>query len=616
MLTDSPLAQSNTESSSEECPTKFNTNSCEEDDDVINNPAPPSSLPLHHGRGGGAPHGGGGVRAPLPHTEVPWGVTTGPGGEGGLNPQQLVNVLNAAAGGGGGGAQVQFRLDSSTGIVKLKSYEKTGQHPSCPLCWRHKQIFHCQSCIAAGDYVHSKAKLYVRFADHKLKLCALQRDIKESKVQIEEKIRESVHKKKLREDIRQLKNKIKQMRHVIKSKRERKAITDQNLAKLNTSNTRRHQRLPEYVAKVEKIRLCVERFKVDLQAKRSHCCNTVIQLNQLRSELVSYLSDIFPIEEVYPVSSERSDVMLDFLAEAMATSYIHGRWVSVEQSGEMQYRVVAPMLACSGDYTPIYALIATNKEGVAASMGVEPQPALNIAAGLSLLAQYVRLISTFSGVPMPIKLNPADFGIIETSEFKFSVKVAKLNLWVVALCLALGVDSREIRPVQTVHNVLLLVEHIKSTQLSPIGQNSNLTQSDLEQSFTEFGYFEPVAPEMSVSVWEQVIHRENQELRHLEEETSRGGPGSGAGGAGAAGGDPSPWGHEDDTKDWDNDDDAFNEWESVGAEDVNMAVLSSSPSSAMAMASEAGHAASSLSFVSSTVSSLLWGITSPKSPRK
>ena len=47
----------------------------------------------------------------------------------------------------------------------------------------------------------------------------------------------------------------------------------------------------------------------------------------------------------------------------------------------MQYRVVAPMLACSGDYTPIYALIATNKEGVAASMGVEPQPALNIAAG-------------------------------------------------------------------------------------------------------------------------------------------------------------------------------------------------------------------------------------------
>ena len=52
--------------------------------------------------------------------------------------------------------------------------------------------------------------------------------------------------------------------------------------------------------------------------------------------------------------------------------------MSVEQSGEMQYRVVAPMLACSGDYSPIYALIATNKEG---TLGVEPQPALSIAAG-------------------------------------------------------------------------------------------------------------------------------------------------------------------------------------------------------------------------------------------
>ena len=35
--------------------------------------------------------------------------------------------------------------------------------------------------------------------------------------------------------------------------------------------------------------------------------------------------------------------------------------MSVEQSGEMQYRVVAPLLAGSGDYSPAYALINTNK---------------------------------------------------------------------------------------------------------------------------------------------------------------------------------------------------------------------------------------------------------------
>jgi hypothetical protein len=35
--------------------------------------------------------------------------------------------------------------------------------------------------------------------------------------------------------------------------------------------------------------------------------------------------------------------------------------VTVDKSGEMQYRIVAPMLSSSGDYTPVYALIATSK---------------------------------------------------------------------------------------------------------------------------------------------------------------------------------------------------------------------------------------------------------------
>lgn len=565
MQSDHTLAQSNTESSTEECPTKFNTGSCEEEEgDEADNCQP---VP---GRG-------------HQHTLVASGSTA----EG---PQLTI-----------GGGVVQFKLGTSIGHFKLKSYHKNTA-PSCTVCWRQRNKFYCQNCVVTGDFVHTKAKFYVRFADQKLNLCGLQRDVEQTKASIADKVMESVHKKKLREDIRQLKNKIKQMKHVIKWKNERKAITDLNLTKLTTSNTRRHKRLPEYVDKVDKIRLCVDRFKQDLKIKRTQCYSMVTLLNKLRTDLVQSLSDIFPIEEVYPVHPDRSDIMLDFLAEAMATSYIHGRWVSVEQSGEMQYRVVAPMLACSGDYSPIYALIATNKEG---TLGVEPQPALSIAAGLSLLAQYISIISVFAGVPMPIKLNPADFGIIETSEFKFSIKVAKLNLWVVALCLALGVDSTQIRPVQTVHNVILLVEHIKSTYLSASCLPSSLTQSDLEQSFTEFGYFEPVAPDMSVSVWEQVIHRENEELRHLEDEgKERSGEGK----------DREPWSQDDDQKDWENEDDSFNEWESVVAEDI----LSSSPSDRTLERAHhgSGGAGSSLSFMSSTVSSLLWGITSPKSPRK
>jgi len=573
---DTLLAQSNTESSTEECPTKFK---CEGADDEGEG----CEVEVDHV---GVPS------RPRDHLLAATGRT-----EHGANTQGIVSLA--------GGTTVHFKLDTSTGQLKLKSYAKNTQ-PTCTLCWRHRNKFYCQECICAGDFVHSRAKFYVRFADQKLSLAGLQRDMQQTKTSIADQVTESVHKKKLREDIRQLKNKIKQMRHVIKWKREKKAIADQNLAKLVTSNTRRQKRLPEYVDKVDKIRMFLERFKQDLSFKRQQCYAMVNLLNQFRTDLVESLSDIFPIDEVYPaVSPDRSDIMLDYLAEAMATSYIHGRWVSVEQSGEMQYRVVMPMLACSGDYSPIYALIATNKDRTIGED--EPSHALNIAAGLSLLAQYLRLISTFVGVPMPMKLKYADFGVIETSEFKFSVKVAKLNLWVVALCLALGVDSREIRPVQTVHNVILLVEHIKSTKLSSSSLPASLTQSDLEQSFTEFGYFEPVAPEMSVSVWEQVIHRENEELRHLE----------GDGAESSANRDREIWNQDYEKKDWDNDEDSLQEWESVMVEEI----YSSSPSDRTlerASATNYGqnHPSSSLSFVTSTVSSLLWGITSPKSPRK
>ena len=58
------------------------------------------------------------------------------------------------------------------------------------------------------------------------------------------------------------------------------------------------------------------------------------------------------------------------------------------------------------------------------------------------------------------------------------------------------------------------------------------------------------------------------------------------------------------------------EWESVMAEEI----YSSSPSDRTLERASANygqnHPSSSLSFVTSTVSSLLWGITSPKSPRK
>jgi len=473
---------------------------------------------------------------------------------------------------------LQFRLEASNGQLRLKSCQNS--RPKCPLCRTTREKFYCQNCVIAGDFFHSKTSNYERFTDKSMRLFATQQEIAKFKEQIKTKITETVTRRRLKEELRQMKTKIKHMRHLLKTRRERQEQARLSLDKLTSSNRKRVDRLPEYVNKVEKIRVCVETFRHDMRSIRALHTDKRTELGNTRLSLIRSLEDIFPIEEVFPVTPEQSDVMLDCLAEAMRTSYIHGRWVSVEQSGEMQYRIVAPLLAGSGDYTPVYALIATNKEGAA---GGELQAAFNISAGLTLITQLIKLIAHITSVPVPIKLSYAEFGVIETSEYRFARKVAKLNLATVSLCLSLGVDPKSIKPRQTVHNVINLVKHILHMGCGAYGVGG----TELVESFTEFPYFAPVVPDINVHEWGTEIHREAEELRSLED-------------------------NEDPEDNWEPDEDSLQEWESVGAEDLSETALSSSPSDRTIESSP-----SSASFVSSTWSSLLhWGITSPKSPRK
>ncbi|XP_023344790.1 beclin 1-associated autophagy-related key regulator isoform X2 [Eurytemora carolleeae] len=438
-------------------------------------------------------------------------------------------------------------------------------------------------CIVSGDFVHSSTKFYERFSDKNLRFFSLQRDIRESKEQISSKIQDIIEKRRLREEIKQMKTKLKHIKHLIRNKTEKVQQTELSLQKLKSSNMKRTEQLPVYVSKVEKMRVSHEKFRSEhVRGKQNELGNDMFELSHIRLSLVQSLKDIFPIEEVYPCNPDQSDLMLDCLAEAMRTSYIHGRWVSTEQSGEMQYRVVSPLLTSSGDYTPVFALIATSKEG---SVGVEPMPAFNISAGLTLLTQLIKLIAHITAVPLPIKLSYADFGVIDTSEYRFAKKVAKLNLNTISLSLALGVNPVILRPCQTVYNVITLVKHLlDSVPVSPVYGVDGV----LEESISEFPYFALEQSEYKVSDWETEIHRESEELRNQED--------------------------EEEEPDWEPDEEHLQEWESVTSEDVSD-TLSSSPSD-HTLERNPSVPSSSLSFVSSTVSSLLWGIASPKSPRK
>lgn len=441
----------------------------------------------------------------------------------------------------------------------------------CPLCSNSRRAFYCKRCVATGDFVHSSTKLYERFAEKNLRLFALKRDIDNCKQEISDRVSEEITQLSLKEDIKLCKTRIKYLKHLIDRNKEKKKQNTYDLEKFKCSNLKRNNRLPEFEEKVLKIKRVVVQYCRDMGNNRTQVELCWQELAKARGSFVEALaSDVFPVVEVLPSSGPecQPDAMMDCLADAMRTSYIHGRWVKADRSGELQYRIVAPCLSGSGDYTAVYAWMSTNKEG--GPGGGEPHPAHTISAGLSLAAQLLGLVAGVMASHLPARLDYSDFGVMETSEYRFAKKVAKLNMNVVNICLKNGVDPDLIRPCHTLHNIKLLC-----TSLSNIGQHESMDRSDDEE--------EEEVDEELLHIWETAILKEAEELRLSQLQS--------------------------DDSDDEADSEHLQEWESVPADTPDLAdPLSSSPSNTSL--------ATAGSFVSSTVSSLLWGLGTPKSPKK
>merc|ERR1712181_188861 len=107
---------------------------------------------------------------------------------------------------------------------------------------------------------------------------------------------------------------------------------------------------------------------------------------------------------------------------------------------------------------------------------------------------------------LPARINYQDFGVLETSEFRFARKVAKLNSNVVTLCLSLGLPPSSVRPCHTLHNIQRTMQRLQMGEVSRAGEG-------------EGGEGEEVPRELMVP-WEGQIHREAEELRLAQVEES------------------------------------------------------------------------------------------------
>ena len=104
--------------------------------------------------------------------------------------------------------------------------------------------------------MHSNTKHYERFADKKLRLFSLNRDLDRMRKEVEAKTRDNVEKMKLKEDIKMERARLKYLRHLVKNYQEKNSQNRDNLEKLKNSNLKRTKRLPEFAEKVQKIDSC------------------------------------------------------------------------------------------------------------------------------------------------------------------------------------------------------------------------------------------------------------------------------------------------------------------------------------------------------------------------
>lgn len=350
----------------------------------------------------------------------------------------------------------------------------------CPLCNVNNSKFYCTTCVIGGDFIHSSSALCERFCEKQLRFFALQRDNNSCKEEISALAKKKWDVGKLREDIKTTKTKIKYLKHVIKQNLEKKKQNLENLSRNKESLKKRQERLPLFEEKANRMKIFGEDFVMKMQGLRDKKLNSESELHKKQTDWILQLHDvIFPVEYV-ETCNETNDVvqneggtsdrmMMECLADAMKTSYVSGRWVQSDYHDSTdQYRIVTHVKHATRDLTQ-----------------------QNIAASYSLAAQFLSLAAAALQFPITSKLCWSDLGVIETSEARLASKLSRVNINIIKLCIKCGVDIRNIRSTQCLHNLYNLINTLRANNrvtvhrdLSEQGQLLDALQNQLE---TEIG---------------------------------------------------------------------------------------------------------------------------------
>ncbi len=345
-----------------------------------------------------------------------------------------------------------------------------------------------------------------------------------------------------REKIKHSKSRLRHLRAAVDERRRRVDRLSGLAASLASANEKRRRGMPKFAVTVRSIGKASAGRGAELRAESNKCVEEERRLAVARRRAARQVAAVlYPIEEVYnsvevkereddyggeeygEEEDEEDDDDLKIkgdLLDAMDTSYVNGKWVNLAEMAreaentspssssakaalegveEVQYRVVAPTLPPSGDYSVYIACAQAIRDygdlGITAgSVGAAgdssssdtvsgsdsdrralARPAHAVSAALMFLSHSCLHLSSLLDVALPSAARPrwGDFGReLTPSEFSFGRRVARLNLGVFLLCLSQGVAPERLKAARTAANMAALYEVMgkRKKQECPVGR--------------------------------------------------------------------------------------------------------------------------------------------------
>lgn len=413
---------------------------------------------------------------------------------------------------------IDIGLEFESPSPSVKSGNGNLAKKKCHLCLHKSHTFFCEDCVEKGNFTHSTARYPERFADKKLKFYGLTEQLKEYNKRIEEKLKTRNSAMEMKHLSCKVRERIKLLQMSMEEKTSKIMQSEENAKKLSEEVTEQRARQPRMTERIQKMLKFRNQYEDRIKTKKSTLEMLNSSLMKVKQENIQFLLRyIFPVNKISEIkrNEEQSQSSSPNSSEAQQLTCLKRHWV-VPENQDTEYKILDAMLPANWNYSDYvtWSSVAIKNNETPSVESIYNNPVNRIIAALTYTAQLVAVLAFFLDIRMPKNICYSEFGGADLEEEQFLVKVAKLNINIIHLCLSQNVSSAFLLPTSPLQNLMYLF----NPQTSELGRNVPVEiQAELFEAMTQS------FKDLNFSILEEEeddVHLDNEEWETVSNDPS------------------------------------------------------------------------------------------------